>query len=460
MGKLATLRDGLVNLVANLGTSRDKAAASHYALPLLTDNEASNAYRGTWLARKIVDIPAQDACRNWRTWNAEKEQISALEAEEKRLGLQGKLLDAYKKARLFGGAALYIGTGDANPAQELLPERIGKQGIKHLALLTKRVLAAGDLECDPESPNYGRPAFYTLSSPNAGQVQIHPSRLVVLQGAARPDPDIDYGDGWGDSVLLAMLRALKDTDGTSGNIASLVFEAKVDVFKIPGLMNLLSDPVTEKQVLDRFMLAATLKGTNGLIMMDKEEEYEQKTASFTGLIDVLMGFLQMASGAADIPLTRLLGQSPAGLNSTGDGDIRNYYDRVRSTQELEVQPALQVLDECLIRSALGARPADVWYSWRSLWQTSDTERATIGKTTADTIKTIAETKLIPDEVMSTVAVNMLTEAGVAPGLESEMDDYVASNPDWQEQQAEEEMAAAALAAETAQNKQDPAPMGQ
>ena len=39
-------------------------------------------------------------------------------------------------------------------------------------------------------------------------------------------------------------------------------------------------------------------------------------------------FLQVAAGAADIPVTRLLGQSPAGLSATGESDTRNYYDMI------------------------------------------------------------------------------------------------------------------------------------
>lgn len=441
--KLAQFADGLVNLVANLGTTRDKAAHTHYALPLMTEFDAVNAYRGTWLARKIIDIPALDSCRNWRNWQAGQDQISAIEAEENRLGLKGKLLLTYIRARLFGGAALYIGTGDANPALPLNPQNIAKGGIKHLNVLTKRVLQASELERDPESPNYGLPAYYTLTS-SARQVQIHPSRLVVLHGVHKPDPDMDTGDGWGDSVLLAIMESVKQADSTSANIASLVFEAKVDVIKIPNFMAMLADPQYEQQVLQRVQLAAMAKGINGALLMDADEDYQQKSASFAGLTDVLMSFMQLVSGAADIPMTRLLGQSPGGMNSTGENDLRNYYDRIKANQELVLQPALSVLDECLIRSALGVRPPEVFYDWRSLWQTSATERSTIGSTTATTIKTLADTKLIPEDVLSKVAVNMLTEAGVAPGLESEMQEFTASNPDWQEQQAEEEAAALAL----------------
>jgi len=429
MGKLAQIKDGLVNLVANLGTPRDKASSSFYGVPFLSDADADNAYRGTWLARKIIDIPAMDSCRKWRGWSAEQEQITAIEAEEKRLGLQQKLLYALIRARLTGGAALYIGTGHADPMQPLKPESLGKGGIRHINVLSKRVLKGGELDRDPESQGYGKPAYYTLSSGETGELRIHPSRLIILQGAPRPDPELDTGDGWGDSVLMAISKAIKDADATAGNIASMVFEAKVDVIKIPDLMDRLADPEFEQQMLQRLQLAMMAKGINGTLLMDSAEEYEQKSAQFGGLNDILMAFMQLSSGAADIPMTRLMSQSPGGLNATGESDLRNYYDRISSNQELVLQPEMQILDECLIRSALGSRPPEIFYNWRSLWQTTDKERADIGKTTAESIKIIAETRLVPDTVMSTVAVNMLTEAGVAPGLEAEMLEWLKSNPD-------------------------------
>lgn len=423
MGIVRTIKDGLVNLVANLGTNRDKAVHTQYCAPTLTASEAVNAYRSAWLPRKIVDIPALDSLRNWRGWEADETQISAIEAEEKRLNLKGKLLDCYTKARLFGGAAIYIGIGDANPMEPLNPERIQKGGIRHLNVLTRRILAAGQVERNAESPNFGLPASYQLSG-GQNVVDIHPSRLIILKGAEVPDAELAADTvGWGDSVLTAIFDAIRQADGTAANIASVVFEAKVDVISIPNFMASMQDPDFEAQMLARLQLAAMAKGINGCLILDKEETYEQKVPTLTGLTDILMNFMQIVSGAADIPVTRLLGQSPAGFSATGESDIRNYYDRIRSGQELVLGPAMEIFDECLIRSALGARPKEVFYNWNSLWQTSQKETADIGKTTADTIKTISDTGLIPEEVMTKVAVNMLAESGVAPGLEAEMADY-------------------------------------
>ena len=213
------------------------------------------------------------------------------------------------------------------------------------------------------------------------------------------------------------------------NVASLVFESKVDIIKIPDLMQSLQDPRYEQQLLERLRLAAMAKGINGALMLDSLEDYQSKTANFSTLPDIMDRFLQAVAGAADIPATRLLGQSPAGMNATGDNDLRNYYDRIQAGQELDARPAMAVLDECLIRSALGSRPPEIHYNWNSLWQPTATERATIGKTIADTLKVIKDTSLFPEAALSQAAENVLVENSVLPGLEAAMEEYGESLPD-------------------------------
>jgi phage-related protein (TIGR01555 family) len=105
----------------------------------------------------------------------------------------------------------------------------------------------------------------------------------------------------------------------------MVFEAKVDIIKLPNFMASLGDERYKSKILERYTLANMAKGINGMLLLDSEEEYETKSASFAQLPEVLDRFLQIVSGAADIPATRLLGQSPAGMNATGESDLRNYY---------------------------------------------------------------------------------------------------------------------------------------
>ncbi|GGZ21802.1 anti-CBASS protein Acb1 family protein [Asticcacaulis endophyticus] len=430
MSIVARITDGLTSLVSRMGTDRDKAATTFYGAPMLSDDQIAFGYDGSWLPRKIVDIPAFDSVRAWRDWQAKPEQIEALEAEEKRLGLKAKVQEARRLARLWGGAAIMIGTGDLNPTLPLNMDRVSRGGVKYLTVLSCRFLAAGEIDRDPTSEWYGKPKYYTLANASGQQLTIHPSRLAIFLGAKQADPDLSTNarKGWGDSVLNSVITEIKNTDATAGNIASLVFEAKVDVIRIPGFMQGMMDPGYEARLLKRFTLANTAKGINGTIILDKEEEYETKAASFAGLPDVLDRFLQIVSGAADIPATRLLGQAPAGMNATGDSDLRNYYDRLSADQEIETTPALYRLDECLIRSALGSRPDEVHYRWSPLWQMSAKEKADVFKIKADAARAIAGSggaspQLMPIEVLSDALVNAFIEDGSLPGLEAAIDEY-------------------------------------
>lgn len=449
-------RDSLTNLVSRMGTGRDKAASSFYATTLLTDQELLNAYRGAWLPRKIVDIPAFDSVRAWRDWQAEQDQIEKIEAEEQRLNVRGKVLEARIKARLWGGAAIHIGTGEGDISEPLDLERINAGGIKHLTVLTRRQLKAGELERDPASEWFGKPKEYLLTAGDKAEVRIHPSRLAIFSGNPQPDVElIGSGDlAWGDSVLLAVIDAIKNADGTAANVASLVFEAKIDVIRVPNFMASLKDEGYKTRLLERFTLAATAKGINGTLILDKEEEYETKQASFATLPDVMDRFLQIVSGAADIPATRLLGQAPAGMNATGESDLRNYYDRLSAMQEVEMTPAMFKLDEALIRSALGSRPAEVYYEWAPLWGMSEKEKADVFKLKADAGRALAGSAagaLLPVEALSDALVNTFTEDGSLPGLEAAIEEYGTLA----EQEPSVEEQAAALALEQASKGNDP-----
>lgn len=149
------MMDGLQSLATGLGTSRDKAASASYTFTPLNPAQLETAYRSAPLARKIVDLPAEDAFRHWREWQAEAVDISKIEAEEKRLGIQGKAIRAIKAARLHGGAAIYIGTRDQNTAMPLNPRAIGLGGLQYLHVLGRHELNAARSSATSVTPAMG-----------------------------------------------------------------------------------------------------------------------------------------------------------------------------------------------------------------------------------------------------------------------------------------------------------------
>jgi hypothetical protein len=159
---------------------------------------------------------------------------------------------------------------------------------------------------------------------------------------------------------------------------------------------------------------------NRALILDADEKYERKTISFATLPDVMQQFIQQFCGAADIPMTRFLGTAPSGLGSNGDHSMANYHDRIASTQSLEITPALYRLDECLIRSALGSRPPEIFYTWAPLEQMSEKEQAEIGKMNAETAEILDRTGLFTKPELRTVVGNQFIENGFYPGLDQAM----------------------------------------
>jgi phage-related protein (TIGR01555 family) len=420
MGKpvLAAVRDGLSNLVSGLGLiGKDKRVSDQFIFSIMDRGQLEAAYRGDWVARKAIDIPAQDATRAWRTWEIDGDDVDKLEEEERRLNIRAKVRKALIQARLYGGSGIILGTGDADYKAPLDVEKIGAGGLKYAHVLPKQYLGAQEPIRDPGSPWFGEPRMYQLSlnTGDARQFEVHPSRVVRFQGSELPD-DALMTDGWGDSVLQAIYDAVHNAALAQESVSSLLHEAKIDVMSIPDLMTNIATDEYEQRLLRRFTVAQLAKSTHNTLLMDANEKWEQRQLNFTGLPDLARAFLGFACGAADIPVVRFLGESPAGLNATGASDIRNYYDSVSGKQESDLRPAMSRLDEATIRSALGTKPDGIWYCWDPLWQMTEQEVAALAKTKAETTQVYVSTALIPSEALAKGVQNQLDEDGTYPGL--------------------------------------------
>ena len=185
-------------------------------------------------------------------------------------------------------------------------------------------------------------------APERGALRLHPSRVVRFLGNPYPDPSL-MASVWSDSVLQALYDAVHAVALTMAGATSLMHEAKVDVVTVPNLSEHLSSADTTAQLSARFAYAAAMKSINNLLLLGDGETWARQRIDFAGLPEMVRTFLQVAAGAADIPVTRLLGQSPAGLSATGDSDTRNYYDMIAARQELDLRPQLERLDRLILR---------------------------------------------------------------------------------------------------------------
>lgn len=420
--------DTLFNLITRLGTSADPSTATSYLQKQITDAQLEVAFQSDWLARKIIKVPANDATREWRGWQAEGDDIETLEAEEKRLGVQRKVRRGLTLARLYGGAGLIMGVRSDDPAIELDPESVGEGDLRWLHVLPRGRLLAADAITDLQNPLFGEPEFYTVNARNGVSWKIHPSRVVRFMGDEPADLESATSanlQGWGQSVLISVDDAIKQFGTATQGASAMLGDAKVDVIRIPQLSQNMATDAYSTNLSNRFALAALMKSQFGFLLMDKEEEWQRISQSFSQIPELVRTFMLTVSGAADIPATRLFGQSPQGLDATGDGDLQNYYDRLAGDQENEIGPAMDKLDEVLIRSALGSRDDSIYYEWNELYGMSETQRSEVFVKNMSSIEKLVTNNLVPELALAEATQNMIVELGVMPGFEQALED----NPD-------------------------------
>ena len=90
------------------------------------------------------------------------------------------------------------------------------------------------------------------------------------------------------------------------------------------------------------------------------------------------------SAAWRIPLVKLTGISPSGLNASSEGEIRVYYDLIHSEQEAWLRPIIQiVMDLCSIE-LFGDVDSDITFDFIKLFEVTELEAAQIRTADAQT----------------------------------------------------------------------------
>lgn len=89
------------------------------------------------------------------------------------------------------------------------------------------------------------------------------------------------------------------------------------------------------------------------MILDAEEKYEKASTNISGIPELLDRFMLALSAVSGIPTSLLFGRSAAGLNATGDNDVRNFYDMVKQEQENKLKPVLEKLTRYIMLSKDG-----------------------------------------------------------------------------------------------------------
>lgn len=431
----ALTTDGFDNFISRLGLNNDNAlSGGTYEFNLITRNRIllEQAYRGSWIVGRVVDSVADDMTRAGinLTTNEADEDIKDFQTYMSRMQVWQSISAVIKWGRLYGGCVGVMQIDGQKLDTPLDPETISEGQFKGIIPFDRWQLNPDLTRVIESGPQMGLPAYYqivnnpaqsTPTSPTStGELTVHHSRVIRYTGIDLPFFQAITEMMWGESVLERLWDRLISFDNASLSSASLVDRANLRTVRIEGLREIIAAGGKAQEGLEaQFEMMRRMQVNEGITLLDKNDEFASTAYTFAGLSDMMLQFAQQLSGGAGIPLVILFMQSPAGLNATGDADLRMYYDAINSMQESKLRFPFETLLKVMWRSKFGKPiPKDLEFSFNPLWQMSDTDKATVAKTNTETVIGAFEAGLAPREA----AMKELRQSSGDTGLFSNISD--------------------------------------
>ena len=401
--------DSFTNFEASFGIGTDNVTSgSGYGFNPLSRNRAQleNMYRGSWLVGVAVDAVAEDMTRAGIEIASvmEPDDIDAMHAAMARLCIWQRLCDTIKWARLYGGAIAVMLIDGQKPETPLRLETVGKDQFKGLLVLDRWLIQPAFMDVVTDfGPDLGAPKFYEViaTAPGLPRVKVHYSRVIRFDGIELPFWQKQAENGWGLSIVERLYDRLVAFDSTSQGIAQLVYKAHLRTYKVAGLREIIAmggnDPNfgPYQALLKQIAFIRRYQANEGITLMDGEDEFEAHSFGFGGLAETLLQFGQQLAGALQIPLVRLFGQSPAGLNATGESDLRIYGEGIHRQQEMKLRRGMGTLLDVLCRSELGKEPPKGFnFSFAPLAELDGTAKAQMAKAVGDNVVQAYESGII------------------------------------------------------------------
>lgn len=412
--------DGWENFVTALGTVRDKLTSHVPKMPgQMADTTLEAMHTGDDICARIVEQLPSDALREGFSISVAVDDIADPAATSKdintaltKLGAQPALQQAWIWARLYGFGAVLLGADDGGELDEPL-DLDNVRTLTHLLVLRRSELQPYSYYDDITRPDFGQveryqliPASvpYTVGSSAAPRpltnAVVHESRLLKFRGVHTSRWGAASALYWDDSILQRVYDAVQAFSSTWMGAAHLMTDASQGVIKLANLMQLVT-AAGEEKMRQRMRWLDIGRSVARLLILDERESFERVATPFTGIPELLDRFMVRVSSAANMPVTVLFGRSPAGMNATGESDIRTWYDQVANERGKRLTPNIEQLVRVVMATDDGPTQGNVLegftITYPPLWQPTDKERAETFKLMADALVNLVNSKVVLTE---------------------------------------------------------------
>jgi uncharacterized protein len=369
--------------------------------------------------RRACETIANEATRKWIKIQAsgkedKTDKIKELNEELARLDLRRVLREAMLQDGFFGRSHIYIdlqinGRSVSDDRDELRTNiGDGRDAISRAKITKGSLKAIRTVEAvwvypmnydsiDPLKPSWYNPQTWFVMGK-----EVHASRLLRFVGREVPDlikPLYSFG---GLALIQMMIPYVNNWLRTRQSVSDITHAYSVFVLAtdLEATLNIGGD-----QIFKRAEVFNNFRDNLGLMLVNKDTEELTNVAVSLGSLDKLQAQAQeqMAAVCA-IPLVKLLGLSPAGLNATAEPELRSFYDWIHSYQELFFNTNLWRIFRMAQLNIWGDIDESLTFAYEQLWALSEEELTKARKDEAETDQLLVDIGAVsPMEVRQRLA---------------------------------------------------------
>ena len=388
--------NGLQSLTSGMGGPGDRSTEAFFQPTWVTSRYELEVFGNqSWAAGKLIGTPVDDCLVRWRSFrdNGEDQAYTTakeafMDAEEN-WNLRQVLGRAMKAGRQFGTSITLMRVNDVMDwSMPLIPQMIRPGDLVGFSTYDCWSVRVAERDAELNSLTYGQPLVYEIFPDTSRNFFVHASRVLRFDGIAPQTVGgwDAYTQDWGVSVLVPVAQHILQHAMICSAMAHLSQEASMMLVRMGGFRDFaggeedaVEEPGDDPNIVARAISA--MKSNWRMAVVDADDAVERINYNFAGLDKIHDKLVEDIAAAGDIPLTRFLGQSPGGLDSSGDSDAKNYALLIAGMQARMLTAPTKQADVVIARDAgLDDPPA---FDWQPLVDLTDQEQAEILKTTSE-----------------------------------------------------------------------------
>lgn len=424
--------DAISNPIARLGVGTDNLINAHEYINerISLDYRLLNSlYRDNWIVQNIVQSVPSDIVKKWFTISADvsPDKLDEINIYIRNISLQQKISEGMRWGRLYGGAiGLLLIKGQTENLNEPLNLDIVLPGTFFGIYILERwqsVTPDSEIVLNPADPDFGLPEYYLITDSLSNiMTKVHHTKVIRFEGRQLPMYERLNEQFWGVSEIESAYREIVRRDTTAENIASLIFKANLSVMHIKDLDQIFA--INSVQAQERFwntlQSIAVVESSMGIKLVGAEDRAEYLNYGFNGIKDIYEGIMMDLSGATHIPVTKLFGRSPAGMNSTGESDLQNYYDYIDEVRDTQFRPIIKRLLPILALSVWGEIPNNLDFEFPEMKTLTDAEKAQLAQQLTGTIIEAFNSNLITQDIAQKELKNLSEKYDIFTNITDEL----------------------------------------